>query len=106
LSAATFVSVPAAATTTLRLSVFPNPLAGEAHLAFDLSRSADVTLEFFDVSGRLVASRHEGAMGPGLHETHWPITGSLGGARLTAGVYFLELRAGLERRRVRVVVID
>jgi photosystem II stability/assembly factor-like uncharacterized protein len=51
---------------------YPNPAAGEAGtFAFTLDRPAEVTLELYDVRGRLVASRVSAALGPGPHALIW-----------------------------------
>jgi hypothetical protein len=84
-SAESAVEVPAALFLALE-GARPNPAVGELHVAFTLPREAPASLELLDVSGRQVAAREVGSLGPGRHLL------SLGeAARVPPGVYWLRL---------------
>jgi hypothetical protein len=79
----------------------PHPAIGsELRVAFALASDARATLELFDVSGRLVAAREVGALGPGEHSV------DLGReARVSSGIYVVRLRQGTLARTARVAVV-
>lgn len=81
----------------------PNPSRGKASLHFTLPRTADVTLEVLDVSGRVVRTLLSGGTrAAGAHAIEWDGLDARGtGAH--AGLYFVRLRAGQEQRLQRVV---
>lgn len=68
--------------------VFPNPARSAATIGFDLSGPGDVTLDLFDTLGRRVEVPLSGFLHEGSHEI--PVDLS----RLSAGTYFIRLRAG------------
>nr|MDQ3101874.1 T9SS type A sorting domain-containing protein [Bacteroidota bacterium] len=78
---------------------FPNPTNGATRLVYDLIGSAPVTIELFDVSGKVVMSFNEGNKAPGQHQLNFNVTG------LEAGVYFHVLRAGDSEVTGRMVVV-
>lgn len=77
----------------------PNPATGRLAVSITLE-SGDAVLELFDVTGRRVATRELGALGPGAH-TVW-----LGGtSRIAPGVYTLRLAQGPRAAFARAVVL-
>ena len=80
-------ATPGAPTALRFYAPRPNPLSREANFAFDLPRSAPVSLEVFDVNGRRVASIVSGEQPAGHHEARWTAVSERGG-RLAAGLYF------------------
>jgi uncharacterized repeat protein (TIGR01451 family) len=87
----------------LRLALegaLPNPARGVVNAWFTLPASGNAKLELIDVSGRRVARREVGALGPGRH------TIALGReTRISAGLYWLRLTRAGETRVARVVVM-
>jgi uncharacterized repeat protein (TIGR01451 family) len=78
----------------------PNPAKGVIHAWFTLPAEGNAKLELIDVTGRRVAQRDVGALGPGSH------TVTMGrDLRLAAGLYWLRLTRAGERRNARVVMI-
>lgn len=79
---------------------FPNPFRGATSLRFDLARAEMVTLDVFDVQGRLVSKPVDNRrMLAGTH------TIELKGLSRGAGVYFYRLRAGQYEKTRRMVLI-
>lgn len=82
----------------------PNPFRPGTELAYRISERADVMLNVYSVSGRLVRTLAEGEKPAGEHVVSWDgRDGS--GRRLASGVYFIELRAGDERQSRRAVLL-
>ena len=82
--------------------VCPNPSQrGALTLHFGLASAAPAWLELVDVSGRRIAAREVGSLGPGRHSF------DLGtGVRLSAGLYFVRLRQGTSVRVQPVTVLN
>jgi len=86
----------------LLIGARPNPsLDGRPRLEFTLPSAGTVWLEVFDPAGRRVANHEFPALdtGPQILEI-------APGTRLRAGVYFVRLRFGAERRTARLVVLN
>jgi hypothetical protein len=73
------------------LKASPNPLNPETVLSFATSRPGPVTVQIFDVRGRLVKSLYNGTMQAGLNEVRWDGR-STTGTRVATGVYFVKTR--------------
>jgi hypothetical protein len=80
------------------LQNYPNPLKASAHdpettIQFYLPKPAKITLEIFDISGRLIRSLALGDhKAPGRHTVLWNGLDNRG-HRVRSGVYFYQLRA-------------
>jgi hypothetical protein len=70
---------------------WPNPARGDVRFELALPRESDVTVQAFDVNGRLVATLAEGRLPAGYHQVRW---GSTAGrdAATPAGIYFVRAR--------------
>lgn len=66
----------------------PNPFTGATNIRFSLSESSDVTLNVYDITGRLVTNLISGRRAPGEHGVMFEASG------LASGVYFYRLQAG------------
>lgn len=84
---------PAVPTPPLSLAVSPNPFAGSASIDVSLPARAAVTIDVYDVAGRLVRRVAAGRLDPGLHRYEWNGLDRSGRAA-PAGVYFARARAG------------
>ncbi|MCK5116566.1 MAG: T9SS type A sorting domain-containing protein [Candidatus Aegiribacteria sp.] len=71
----------------------PNPFAGSTAIAFTLPAAGNMSLDIYDVSGRLVTSIASGEMLAGSHSVLWAGTDSEG-APAPGGIYLLRLTAG------------
>jgi hypothetical protein len=73
---------------------YPNPFSPSVTIRYDLPEASRVSLEVFDVSGRVVRVLETGTVTPaGQHHVIWDGRGATG--RLVAsGVYFYRLEAG------------
>ncbi len=81
----------------IALSVSPNPIRSGSRVSFSLARREHVSLNLYDVRGRLVTSILEGERGVGRHESRLEIP------ELTAGVYFLKIETATRVGTARLV---
>lgn len=82
----------------------PNPFNPRTEFHFALSQSEEVRVNVFDVSGRRVAEMNLGELAAGDHAVAWDATDS-GGARVSSGVYFVQLVTPTATDRMRVVLL-
>jgi len=68
----------------------PNPFNPYTTISFETRAPGKVRLRIFDVSGRLVTTLADRAMGAGLQEVRWDGTTRMG-SRVSSGVYFYVL---------------
>ena len=61
-------------------------------MSYELHRTAHVSIQVFDLRGRLVATLVDSSEGPGLHEVRWRGTSS-SGAPVASGVYLVRFEA-------------
>ena len=67
---------------------YPNPFNPETSISFNIARDCHVTLDVYDVSGRLVAQLVDGELSAGSYSE------TFSGAGLSSGIYFYHLSAG------------
>jgi hypothetical protein len=83
----------------------PNPFNPSTTISFYLPDQATVTLEVFDVSGRLVSRLIAGeGRGAGTHQVEWNGRDTRGGA-VASGIYFYRLTAGKETVSKKAVLL-
>jgi hypothetical protein len=77
----------------------PNPFRGSTLIAYSLPLPTHVSLEVFDITGRIVETLVNDTQGPGIHQVRWNRKTS------PSGVYFYHLQAGelVETRKMVVV---
>ena len=78
---------------------FPNPANNITYIPYDLAAAASVTIEVFDMSGKLITSQVEGKRAPGSYRA------ALNTNALNEGVYFYTLTAGGVRMSKRMTVL-
>lgn len=66
-------------------SIYPNPFNAQLNITYSVPSESAVTLELFDLSGRLVTTPVEGNQKAGSHTTHWD------GSNVTSGIYLVRL---------------
>jgi len=112
--AATALTVPTTGSTTVAVdeqehvdflaTPSPNPFRSLATIRFGLARSAEVRLELFDVTGRLVQTLVSGVRAAGPHVATWNGQDQRGNA-VKNGVYFVRLTTPLKQFHARVVAL-
>jgi len=78
----------------------PNPFGGKTTVSYSLPSATHVTLEVYDLSGRLVETLVNETKGPGIHRASW------NAKRRSAGLYFYMLTAGDFDCTRKMVVIN
>jgi len=82
---------------------FPNPFNPTTTVAFELSTSAATTIDVLDLKGRLVRQLFAGDLPAGSQFEPWD--GRDGrGRNVSAGVYLIRVRAGVETGTIKVVL--
>ena len=87
---------PAAVETSVML--YPNPVQGEATVSFEMTESANVNYQVFDLTGRMVMSQSVGRMTEGSHEFR------INTENLSTGSYVLRLNQGGNSSCVKFLV--
>ena len=101
--ATSVVATPAAA-AGFRLAVAPNPFRSGTSVSFELPRETSATVTIFDTGGRRVRVFESGVRPAGRHVLTWD--GRDGSGRpAAAGIYFVRLDAGPERRSAKVSLL-
>jgi len=90
------------------LQNFPNPFNPETWIPYQLAENADVSINIYNVSGKLIKTLHLGQKEAGFYmirekSAYWDGRNK-SGERVASGVYFYQLKAG-EFSAVRKLVI-
>ena len=78
---------------------YPNPFNPTTVISYELPESGNVTLEVFDMTGRLVATLANGTVQAGSHQINFDASG------LSSGVYLYRLTAGRSVLSRRLTVL-
>jgi hypothetical protein len=92
---------------TLALALGPgsrNPVPGMATIAYQLPHKARAQLRVFDLGGRVVRTLVNQEVAAGAWTTSWNGRDD-GGRRVSNGVYFVDLRAGTDGRRLKLTLM-
>jgi hypothetical protein len=84
--------------------IAPNPVGGDARVAFTTASRSDTEITIFDVRGRLVWQRLIKDLDPGRHSIVWHVRDDLGHP-VSPGVYFIRLQAGTQTGFAKAVVL-
>jgi hypothetical protein len=72
---------------------FPNPFNPTTHIRFNITESANVSLEIFDILGRETATLVNENLTAGVYNVTWYGKKS-DGSKAGSGIYFFRLRSG------------
>ncbi len=86
------------------LEVFPNPFNPDTRLSFQLDQPGDVSLDVFDLGGRLMGHVAQGWHSAGLHTTRWNGL-TLQQRPAPAGVYLARLESGGQVTVTRMLLV-
>ena len=70
------------------LQSYPNPFNPKTVISYQLSESSDLTVQIFDIKGRLIKTLTDGYAEPGSYEIEWNAESH------PSGIYFAQLRVG------------
>ncbi|TET47700.1 hypothetical protein E3J62_00430 [candidate division TA06 bacterium] len=82
----------------------PNPFRDCTTVRFGVARDCFVSVDVFDVAGRLVKNIFSGEMSRGLNSATWDGT-SEAGVEVSSGTYFIRMAGGRENFVKRVVMV-
>ncbi len=85
-------------TLTLR-SIYPNPFNAQVNITFEVPNETEVSLELFDLNGRLVTTLVEDRLNAGSYTTHWD------GAEMTSGIYLVRLKSDVQTITRKIVLV-
>ena len=95
---------PFAPALNVTLSTTPNPVLGpRAELNYTVPDAGEVSLNVFDLNGRLVKTLVNGNAKPGVNRVVWNLTDKTG-RQVSPGVYFCKLVAGSKTQSRKLVV--
>ena len=83
-----------------RLASSPNPFSSSTVISFILSEQMPVTLNIFDISGRLVETLVDGTLPAGTNSVMWEGNAA---DQVPEGIYICQLRTGSESYTSRIV---
>ena len=86
---------------TFKLNSFPNPFNPAVTLEYSLSKSADVKIAVYDITGRQVAVMDEGYQQAGLNTRHIDFAE----LNVSSGQYFIQVYAGEQQESAKVTFI-
>lgn len=99
------IGSPGSGPAGLRLRGAASDPSGGVAVRFELARAADVRARVYDVAGRLVRTLDGGGSLPqGAHALRWDGKGN-GGGKAARGVYWIEVQAGLDLARQKVLAL-
>ena len=94
-----FASVPETpSVNNVNVSMYPNPVSGQATLSFNLNESCNVSYQVFDLTGRMVMNQGLGRFAEGEHHV------SINAENLSTGSYILRLNQGASNSCVKFMV--
>ena len=84
--------------SNVAVSMYPNPVNGQATLSFNLNESCNVSYQVFDMTGRMVMNQGLGRYAEGEHQV------SINAENLSTGSYILRLNQGASNASVKFLV--
>lgn len=81
------------------LPAYPNPFNSTVSLSLDVVRAGKVTLEVFDITGRLVETLHSGNLTAGGHRFLWTPM------HTASGMYFVRARTDELKQTIKIVLL-
>jgi len=94
-------AIAATKNNTTILSAYPNPVSNSTTISFSLQQSQKVSLQIFDMNGKLVKTLADAQMQAGNHQLIW----NAGSENVIAGVYLLKLQAGNDVETTKISVV-
>ena len=80
------------------VNMYPNPVASQATLSFNVEESANVSYQVFDMTGRMVMNQNLGRLNAGEHQV------TVNAENLSTGSYILRLNQGANNASVKFLV--
>lgn len=81
------------------LSAYPNPFNAECNLSINLTTASDVSLNIYDIQGRLVKSLMDGWYSAGIYDV------AFNGTELSSGAYFAMMETNNSKQALKLLFI-
>jgi hypothetical protein len=103
------VSIKEIPTSYGLLQNYPNPFNPETWIPFNLPKATDVSIQIYDLSGKLVRKLDLGKKPGGSYLTkteaaYWDGKNNLG-ERVASGIYYYQLKAGAYRAVKKMIIL-
>jgi hypothetical protein len=88
----------------IRVELFPNPATSFTRISLSLSKSQKVSIQIFDMMGRLVKTLSEATLEAGAHQLVWDLIDEQG-RQVNTGIYFVKINSGnsIETKKLSVI---
>ncbi|HEX8515423.1 MAG TPA: T9SS type A sorting domain-containing protein [Bacteroidia bacterium] len=84
--------------TAAHIGLYPNPAGPEVNITIDLLEAASVTINVYDITGKIVSGVYKGAMNAGLNTVKTDVSA------LPAGIYFTTISSDSFSKTLKLVV--
>jgi hypothetical protein len=81
------------------LNIYPNPFNPSTTISYELSIGNLVSINIYDIQGRLLETLYEGHMNAGQYNMLWDANG------ISSGVYLLRMQAGNDIRTQKLLLL-
>jgi hypothetical protein len=78
---------------------YPNPFSSETVIGYQFPAISNIELSVYDIAGRKVATLVKEQQQAGRYEVEWNAEG------MTPGIYFCELKAGQNRKIIKMILL-
>jgi len=83
---------------------YPNPFNSSTNIQFRLPKMTDVSIQVFNINGKLVRTLFQGRKLAGSHILHWDGTDDLG-RKISSGIYCYKMVAGSFREARKLILV-
>jgi len=98
------ISLKYVPTHTTLFSNFPNPFNPSTQITYELGNASEVSLKIFDITGREIATIHDGFQKSGRYAAEWNGCSDFG-KLVSSGVYFAVLDNGKQRLIQKMILL-
>jgi len=88
----------------IKVGIYPNPSSGNINISFNLTKSENVSLHIYNVTGQLVFKMDEVSRPAGQQLIRWNGMSNTG-AEITSGNYFLQVNTGSLTSAQKLILI-
>ncbi|MDP8239642.1 MAG: T9SS type A sorting domain-containing protein, partial [Candidatus Hatepunaea meridiana] len=81
------------------VAAYPNPFNANAVIRYNLSKAGRITMNVYDINGRLALNIVDNSLNMGIHTT------ILNGSTLVSGIYFLRLQNCNKTATMKVALV-
>ncbi len=90
---------------TIDIKTFPNPFIQSTQFDFSLKKSNKITLNIYDLQGKLVKQLLHQNLDAGQHSIHWDGTNDLG-SKLLSGNYFYHFQSDMQISTGKIILLS